>query len=179
MEINTTNVMGLIKLYTNLLSINMNGAIIDIVGKEKIQILIEQNDFYGLIKELEKYATEEEVWQFSDNIEFLVKNKYTYDKEIDEFKERTRDAYYFLLKTYTYKLIDELFTLRKRNLNLDMFKQKIALFIGLYFDNYVYIKNKRYEIYNEDELLRDFKEILINSRLSEYKKKGKIKIYEY
>lgn len=122
-----------------------------IVGKEKMQSLYLNSDFFGLFKELEKYYTPEEIEKFIINLDLVnyygFKN-YVGKEESNKINKLMEDVICFLVKGYS-KI------LQKQNNTVEENKKLLIYFvrkIDICYDEYSHYD---YDIIRINNVIRD------------------------
>lgn len=147
------------------LEIEIAKKIEELIGKEKMQSLYLNSNLYGLIEELEKYNTEENIIEFIRNVDFICKYKDNINNKITftyrEFIIKCfKNIYKFLVESYTKKLLLE------SNLSNKEIIDKISYYVnklihgvmfgeGKYKDSYQFINNR-----DKDYFIRKIKKII-------------------
>lgn len=125
-----------------------------IVGKEKMEKLYLCANLYGLINELKKYSTDNDIMKFINNMDFLL--TYMYSKEWIPTKEQSiknclKEINTFLIYCYANKL--------KLNINRLQYSDNKAITSIMFnfirgLGNYVIVGNKKYDL-SDDNILND------------------------
>lgn len=79
----------------------------EIIGKEKMEELYLNADLYGLVDELTKYSSKEEINDFISKMDFLhsnIKSVYEFSLKNDKLKRSFVEVSNFLLKCYSKKI---------------------------------------------------------------------------
>lgn len=136
-----------------------------LIGKERMEELYLKSDLMGLINELKKYATEDEIMKFINDNDFVVYNTYKKGKSL------TRDIMYrqslagikkFEIRTYIRKIKEQY---EKGELEGDI-STIIANYIATVHNGVIY-RDKKYLLFTKEDISEIAKEELTSKEKQE------------
>ena len=143
-----------------------------IVGREKMEQLYLSSDLKGLILELKKYTSEEEIITFISNMDFLLRRR----REEIRGKRKValqimKDINEFLYKTYFTKL-NQMFN--HQEIDVCVLNEEIALFVST-LKPQADLDNQSYKCLSYDDMTKYILDLFGASNITMFSNEGRIK----
>lgn len=141
-------------------TVNIVEKLEKIIEKDKMESLYFNADLRGLINELKKYTSEEEIAKFITGVDLISRHSYDTFRS-KKLEESIINVYEFLFKTYMMKLKLQL---ENGKINTNEFIKQFTDYTQSLGSN-IRIKGHKYEFLTLNKLLEDLKSILDCSKV--------------